>query len=141
MYFAYWRFRIYRFPHTATILAENNQKFLIVDNFTNCKKDVVDKLEKITKQKVHFCNVDVRDTERLIKIIKENQVSSVIHFAALKSVSDSLIKPLEYYEVNVKGTISLLQAMQYTDVKGFFLVVLLQYMGNLIFVQLMKNIN
>ena len=105
--------------HTAAILAENNQKFLIVDNLTNCKKDVLDRLEKITKQKVHFCMVDIRDTERLIKIIQENQVSSVIHFAALKSVSDSLIRPLEYYEVNVKGTISLLKAMQFTGVKRF----------------------
>tara|TARA_B100001989_G_scaffold177393_1_gene128373 strand:- start:4177 stop:5178 length:1002 start_codon:yes stop_codon:yes gene_type:complete len=105
--------------HTATILAEKNQKFFIIDNFINCKKDVIDKLERITKQKVHFCKVDVRDTESLIKIIKENNVSSVIHFAALKSVSESLEKPLEYYEVNVKGTISLLQAMKYTGVKRF----------------------
>ena len=63
--------------------------------------------------------LDIRDTESLIKIIKENKVSSVIHFAALKSVSDSLIRPLEYYEVNVKGTISLLKAMQFTGVKRF----------------------
>lgn len=105
--------------HTATILAEKNQKFFIIDNFINCKKDVVDKLERITKQKVHFCKVDVRNTESLIKIIKENKVSSVIHFAALKSVPESLIKPLEYYEVNVKGTISLLQAMKSTGVKRF----------------------
>ena len=75
--------------HTAAILAENNQKFLVVDNFTNCKKDVIDRLEKITKRKVHFCKIDIRDTESLIEIIKENKVSSAIHFAALKSVSDS----------------------------------------------------
>ena len=105
--------------HTAAILSENNQKFFIVDNFNNCNKDVVYRLEKITKQNFDFGNVDVRDTESLINIIKENKVSSVIHFAALKSVSDSLIRPLEYYEVNVKGTISLLQAMKYTGVKRF----------------------
>lgn len=105
--------------HTAAILAENNQKFLVVDNFTNCKKDVIDRLEKITKLKVHFCKIDIRDTESLIEIIKENKVSSAIHFAALKSVSDSLIRPLDYYDVNVKGTISLLKAMQFTGVKRF----------------------
>ena len=105
--------------HTAAILAENNQKFVIVDNFTNCKKDVVNRLEKITKQKVNFFEVDVRDTEALVKIIKENKVTSVIHFAALKSVSDSIIRPLEYYEVNVKGTISLLKAMSYSGLKKF----------------------
>ena len=105
--------------HTAAILAENNQKFVIVDNFTNCKKDVVNRLEKITKQKVNFFEVDVRDTEALVKIIKENKVTSVIHFAALKSVSDSIMRPLEYYEVNVKGTISLLKAMSYSGLKKF----------------------
>ena len=105
--------------HTAAILAENEQKFIILDNFINCKRNVVAKLEKITKQNIRFYEADVRDTERLIKIINENKVSSVIHFAALKSVSDSLIRPLEYYEVNVNGTVSLLQAMQCTGVKRF----------------------
>ena len=54
--------------HTATILAEKNQKFFIIDNFINCKKDVVDKLERITKQKVHFCKVDVRVDRVLIAV-------------------------------------------------------------------------
>tara|TARA_E500000331_G_C17175208_1_gene677975 strand:+ start:154 stop:1152 length:999 start_codon:yes stop_codon:yes gene_type:complete len=105
--------------HTATILAEKNQKIVVVDNFSNCKKDVIDRLEKITKQKVPYYILDIRETESLRKIIEENKVESVIHFAALKSVSESLIKPLEYYDVNVKGTISLLTAMKLTGVKKF----------------------
>jgi len=105
--------------HTATILSEKDQEFVIVDNFLNCKRDIVDRLKKITKQKITFYECDIRDTQSLIKIIKENKITSVIHFAALKSVSDSIFKPLEYYEVNVNGTISLLKAMKLTGVKKF----------------------
>ena len=57
--------------------------------------------------------------QEAIKIIEENNVTSVIHFAALKSVADSLKSPLEYYEVNVKGTINLLNAMKAKGVKKF----------------------
>ena len=105
--------------HTATILSENNQKFIIIDNFSNCKEDIVDRLKKIMKRKISFYTCDVRDTQKLIKIIRDNKISSVIHFAALKSVSDSILKPLEYYEINVNGTISLLKAMKATGVKKF----------------------
>ena len=105
--------------HTATILSEKNHKYVIVDNFSNCKRDIVDKISKITKNKVCYYECDIRDTQSLINIINENKVTSVIHFAALKSVSESLMNPFEYYEVNVNGTISLLRAMKLTGVKKF----------------------
>ncbi|MBO8232350.1 UDP-glucose 4-epimerase GalE [Prochlorococcus marinus str. MU1402] len=105
--------------HTATLLSEKNQKYVIVDNFSNCKREIVDKIRTITKNKVCFYDCDIRDNKNLIKIINENKVTSVIHFAALKSVSESIVNPLEYYEVNVNGTISLLKAMQLTGVKKF----------------------
>lgn len=103
--------------HTATILAENKQRFVIIDNFSNCKRDIVQRIKNVTNQKISYYECDIRDTKTLIKIIKENKVTSVIHFAALKSVSDSNINPLEYYEINVNGTISLLRAMKSTGVK------------------------
>jgi len=105
--------------HTATILSENNKKFVIVDNFSNCKREIVNRLKMCTNKKISYYECDIRDTKSLIKIIEENKVTSVIHFAALKSVSDSVINPLEYYEVNVHGTISLLRAMKLTGVKKF----------------------
>ena len=105
--------------HTATILSEKDQKYVIVDNFSNCKRDIVDKIRKITQNKVCYYDSDIRDTRSLIKIINDNKVSSVIHFAALKSVSESIVNPFEYYEINVNGTISLLKAMQLTGVKKF----------------------
>ena len=105
--------------HTAAVLADKKQKFVIVDNFSNCKKDIFRKLEKITKQEIIFYDLDIKDTQKLREIIIQNKITSVIHFAALKSVSDSLIKPLEYYDVNVVGTLSLLSAMRSTGVKKF----------------------
>ena len=105
--------------HTATVLANANEKFIIVDNFSNCKKEVITKLEKTINKKVKFYDLDIRDDKKLVKIINENKIDSVIHFAALKSVSDSIINPLEYYDVNVNGTISILRSMQVSGVKNF----------------------
>ena len=105
--------------HTATVLANANEKFIIVDNFSNCKKEVITKLEKTINKKVKFYDLDIRDDKRLVRIINEHKIDAVIHFAALKSVSDSIINPLEYYDVNVNGTISILRSMQVSGVKNF----------------------
>ena len=91
---------LYIRSHTATLLSGDNKKFVIVDNFSNCNRDIIEKIKYICKKEVFYCN-DIRDTKNLVKIIKENNVISVIHFAALKSVPDSIIKPLEYYKINV----------------------------------------
>ena len=105
--------------HTATILADKKKEFIIYDNFSNSKIDIVERLEKTTKQKIKYIAGDVRDTKKLINVIKTNQIKSVIHFAALKSVEDSVTNPLDYYDVNVLGTISLLNAMKINGVKKF----------------------
>ncbi len=104
--------------HTASILAKNNINFLILDNLSNCKIGVVERLGEIIKQKIEFVECDVRDTNRLIAIIQKNNISSVMHFAALKSVEDSFFSPTEYYETNISGTISLLNAMNIANVKN-----------------------
>jgi len=103
--------------HTATILSEKNLDFVIYDNFSNCKKSVIKRLEKITKKKIKYVNGDIRDEKKLVKLINKYKVKSVIHFAALKSVEKSILDPIEYYENNVGGTISLLSAMKITGVK------------------------
>tara|TARA_X000000950_G_scaffold41957_1_gene46143 strand:+ start:34040 stop:35044 length:1005 start_codon:yes stop_codon:yes gene_type:complete len=103
--------------HTAPILAEKNIDFVVYDNFCNSKRDVIEKLEIITKRKINYEIGDIRDKEKLIKVIKKYKVVSVIHFAALKSVENSILTPLEYYENNVGGTINLLYAMRITGVK------------------------
>ena len=103
--------------HTATILADRNLDFVIYDNFFNSKKSVINRIEKITKKKLKYEVGDIRDKNKLVNLIKKYNITSVIHFGALKSVEGSILNPIEYYENNVGGTISLLSAMQLTGVK------------------------
>ena len=105
--------------HTAAILAANKEEFLILDNFSNCKVNIIGRLEKIINKKISYVEADIRETTKLIDIIKTNQISSVIHFAAVKSIQDSVDDPLKYYDINVSGTISLLNAMKINGVKKF----------------------
>ena len=103
--------------HIATLLSDQDKQFVIYDNFSNCKKSVIERLNKITGKKINFVLGDIRDQTKLVDTIKENNIFSVIHLAALKSVEESIFNPIEYYEVNVNGTINLLKAMQLTNVK------------------------
>ena len=105
--------------HTAALLNEENHKFIILDNFSNSKKSIINRLNKISDKKIHFIRGDVRDTKNLVKILSENDISTVMHFAAKKSVDESIKNPLEYYDVNVLGTISLLNAMMKVGIKNF----------------------
>ena len=104
--------------HIASILAKNNINFLILDNLSNCKISVINRLEKIINQKLEFVEADIRDTHKLINIIKNNEISSVLHLAGLKSVQDSLNSPIDYYETNISGTISLLNAMKKNNIRN-----------------------
>ena len=104
--------------HIASLLNEENNQFVIYDNFSNCKKTIIDRLNKLTGKKIKYVFGDIRDNSKLIKVIKENNIFSVIHLAALKSIEESVISPIEYYDVNVNGTISLLKAMQSSEVKN-----------------------
>ena len=103
--------------HTAVVLIEAGHKVVLFDNLTNSRQDVVDRLESITNQNIPFVEGDVRDTSLLSRTIKDYQVDAVIHFAGLKAVGESVEKPLEYFDNNVGGTISLLKAMQENQVK------------------------
>lgn len=103
--------------HTAVVLVEAGHKVVLFDNLSNSRRDVVDRLEKITNQSIPFVDGDVRDTSLLSKTIKDYQVDAVIHFAGLKAVGESVEKPIEYFDNNVGGTISLLEAMQENQLK------------------------
>ena len=104
--------------HIATILSENNQNFIIFDNLSNSKESTLSRIGKLTKSQIKFIKGDIRDTENLIRIFRENDISAVIHLAAKKSVDESILNPLDYYDVNVWGTISLLNAMNEVGIKN-----------------------
>jgi UDP-glucose 4-epimerase len=103
--------------HTAVVLVEAGHNIVLFDNLSNSQKDVVGRLEQITGKAIPFVEGDVRDTSLLSKTIKDYQVDAVIHFAGLKAVGESVENPLKYFDNNVGGTISLLEAMQENQVK------------------------
>ena len=103
--------------HTATVLIEACHNIVLFDNLSYSRRDVVDRLEKITNQNIPFVEGDIRDTSLLSKAIKDYQVDAVIQFAGLKAVGESVEKPIEYFDNNVGGTISLLEAMRESKVK------------------------
>ena len=103
--------------HTVIELINAGYTVDIIDNLFNSKESVLDKIEEITGTRPGFFKVDLLDREKLENIFKENQYDSVIHFAGLKAVAESVEKPLDYYHNNLTGTINLLQIMQKYDVK------------------------
>ena len=102
--------------HTIVELIEAGHTPIIVDNFSNSSKDAVERLEGLVKQKLVFYKLDVRDTKQIRKLLNEHKVEAVIHFAAFMSVPESVDQPLEYYQNNVSGLLSLLDAMQQAKV-------------------------
>ncbi|MCC6721316.1 MAG: UDP-glucose 4-epimerase GalE [Bacteroidia bacterium] len=104
--------------HTVVELINAGYFPIIIDNLSNSDLKVLDGIEKITGKKPVFYNLDILQTDDLEKILNVNNISSVIHFAAYKAVGESVEKPLDYYYNNVSGIISLLKAMQNSNVKN-----------------------
>lgn len=98
--------------HTAVALLEQGHEVLLFDNLCNSQAQVLDHIRHITGQDASFVQGDIRDTSLLTQTLRHFGAEAVIHFAGLKSVSDSIQQPLAYYANNVQGSISLLQAMQ-----------------------------
>jgi UDP-glucose 4-epimerase len=103
--------------HTLLALIAAGFQPVVFDNLSNGRAESVRRVERLTGQPIPFIEGDIRDTERVVQTINAHRITSVIHFAALKAVGDSVAKPLAYYENNVGGTLSLLQAMAATGVK------------------------
>ncbi|MBQ5934066.1 MAG: UDP-glucose 4-epimerase GalE [Lachnospiraceae bacterium] len=105
--------------HTVVELQNAGFEAVIVDNLSNSKPLVLDRIEAITGKRPKFYNADIRDKEALAKIFNENpDIEAVIHFAGLKAVGESVAKPLEYYDNNIHGTLSLLETMRDAGVKN-----------------------
>lgn len=104
--------------HTAVELLNNNEEIIVLDNFCNSSPEVVDKIKSITKRDFKFYEADILDEEKLEEIFKKNKIESVIHFAGLKAVGESVQKPLEYYYNNISGTLNLLKVMRKYNCKN-----------------------
>ena len=104
--------------HTCVELLENGYNVIGLDNFSNSKPVVLDKIFEITGKKIKFYEGNMLDKDILNKIFSENTIDAVIDFAAFKSVGDSTKKPIEYYINNVSSVLTLLDVMKEYNVKN-----------------------
>lgn len=104
--------------HIALSLMAQGQEVLLVDNLSNTDMSNLERLESITGMSIAFVKVDVRNTPALMNVFQQYAVDSVVHAAGFKSLTESLLKPLEYYNANVSCMMSLLRAMQRTGVRS-----------------------
>lgn len=98
--------------HTCVELLTAGYDVVIMDNFCNSKPEALNRIKQITGKDFKFYEVDMLDYEGTSKIFKENKIDAVIHFAGLKAVGESCVKPVEYYYNNLSGTINLIRAMR-----------------------------
>ena len=105
--------------HTVVELIKAGHEPVIVDDLSNAKADVVDRIQTITAVKPAFYQADCKDKDALRKIFSVHKIDAVIHFAAFKAVGESVKKPLQYYRNNLDSTFSLLEVMEEFDCKKF----------------------
>lgn len=103
--------------HTCVELLNAGYEVVVVDNFSNSKPEVLNRIEEITNKKVSFYELDILKRENLELIFSENDIEAVIHFAGFKAVGESVEKPLKYYHNNITGTLKLCDVMREYDVK------------------------
>lgn len=104
--------------HTVVELMLAGYDILIVDNFCNSKLTVLDRIEKIVGERPKFVEADVRDRVSMKALFANHRIDAVIHFAGLKAVGESVVRPLQYYDNNVHGSLVLFEAMAEAGVKS-----------------------
>lgn len=104
--------------HTCVELLEAGFEVIVADNLCNSKETAIERVEKITGKKVKFYKVDILDKAALEQVFIENKPDSVIHFAGLKAVGESVSIPLKYYHNNITGTLILCELMEKYQVKN-----------------------
>ena len=103
--------------HTLIELINNNFEVVVIDNLANSSRESLRRVEQITGHEIPFIEADVRDQSVLDDIFTTYNIDSVIHFAGLKAVGESVAKPLEYYDNNLVSTLALLEAMREHSIK------------------------
>ncbi|MBT76041.1 MAG: UDP-glucose 4-epimerase GalE [Alcanivorax sp.] len=97
--------------HTVLLLLEAGRRVLVLDNLSNSSREALERVAAITGKRAKFVEGDIRDTALLDRLFQEHEIGSVIHFAGLKAVGESVAQPLRYYDCNVTGSLRLLEAM------------------------------
>ncbi|MCI8965705.1 MAG: UDP-glucose 4-epimerase GalE [Clostridia bacterium] len=104
--------------HTCVELIKSNYDVIIVDDLSNSKEKVLDRLEQITGKRPKLYKYDLKDKSKIEEIFKENKIDAVIHFAGFKAVGESVQNPMKYYNNNLVSTINLLEVMKKYNVKN-----------------------
>ncbi len=98
--------------HTCVALAEAGYSLVALDNLRNSSRTALQRVERIIERSIPFFEADVRDRSALDATVQAHPIDAVIHFAGLKSVGESIAQPLAYFDNNLSGTVTLLQALQ-----------------------------
>ena len=98
--------------HTVLLLLEAGYEVVVFDNFCNASEESLRRVEKIVGKSIPFVEGDIRSHDDLERAFTEYKITSVIHFAGLKAVGESVSEPLSYYDNNVNGTLVLCEAMR-----------------------------
>ncbi len=98
--------------HTIVELQTAGYDAVIYDNLSNSNEKVLDRIENITGKRPVFYKGDIRDRKMLDKVFEEEKIECCIHFAGLKAVGESVQKPIEYYDNNISGTLTLVDVMR-----------------------------
>jgi len=104
--------------HVCVELLARGCEVVVVDNLSNSHQLALERVQQIAGRTLTFQRADLRDGEAVARLISEHAIDSVLHFAGLKAVGESVAHPLEYYDNNVCGTLCLLQAMQAGGVRN-----------------------
>ena len=97
--------------HTCVELLAAGHEVFVIDNLSNGHFEAIERVRGLSNRSLGFAEADIRDGELLDPVFEEFKPDAVIHFAGLKSVGESVAEPLRYYDVNVRGSVSLLEAM------------------------------
>lgn len=103
--------------HTCVEMLNAGREIVVIDNFSNASPKVYDRVKAITGKDFPLIECDIRDEEKLGEVFAAYHIDAVIHFAGLKAVGESCRLPVEYYDNNVGGTVTLLKAMKKANVK------------------------
>lgn len=104
--------------HTVVELLQRGDDVVIVDNLVNAKKEVLHRIEEITGKKPKFYEIDCVDEKAFETVFQKEHITDVIHFAGLKAVGESCVKPLQYYRNNLDSTLNLVELMVAYKVKN-----------------------
>ena len=105
--------------HTCIALLQSNYDLVIIDNLINSNISALSRIEELTGKNPKFYNFDIRNKDKVNDVLDNNDIYAVIHFAALKSINESIEEPLLYYDNNVVGILKLIEALHEKRIYNF----------------------